>query len=612
MTAQYPAPAATRRRPSAGSILVALAVLLAALAAVPSSALAAPRATPGATPGDPPADAARAAPEAPSARSSKQTARAARHMIAAANPHAAAAGLAVLRAGGSAVDAAIAAQMVLNLVEPQSSGIGGGGFLLHYAARGGAVDAYDGRETAPAAATPDLFLNPDGTPRKFFDAVVGGLSVGVPGLLRMLEMAHRDHGRLPWRDLMAPAIALAENGFAVSDRLHGLVAGDRYLKTDPAAAAYFYDTDGAPLAVGRVRRNPALAAVLRRVAEEGADAFYTGPLAADLAAAVAAAPNPGRLTVADLAAYRAVKRTAVCAPYRAWRVCGMPPPSSGGITTLQILGLLEPFDLAALGPGAARAVHLVAEAGRLAFADRNAYLADPDFVPPPPGLLDRDYLRRRSGEIGPRALPGKAAPGDPGRKAALPPPADDGERGLSTTHLSVVDGDGNAVAMTTSIENVFGSRRMVHGFLLNNQLTDFSFRPRVDGRPVANRVAAGKRPRSSMAPTLVLDGAGRLVLAVGSPGGSRIIGYVAQAVIAVLDWKLDAQAAVDMGHFGNRNGATELEEGRPVAALKDALEALGHQVRVRPMTSGLHAVQVTADGLAGGADPRREGVALGD
>ena len=537
-------------------------------------------------------------------------ARAARQMVAAANPLAAEAGLDILRAGGSAVDAAIAAQLVLNLVEPQSSGIGGGAFLLHYDGETQELAAYDGRETAPAAATPALFLKADGEPMKFWDAVVGGRSVGVPGLPRMLELAHKDQGRLPWARLFEPAIRLAERGFAVSPRLHGLIAKDKHLKTFAETAAYFHGVDGKAHPVGHLLKNPAFAHTLRLLAAGGAEAFYRGTIAQGIAAAVrGAAGNPGAMTLADLAGYQAKRRTVLCRPYRAWRVCGMPPPTSGGVAVLQILGILESFDLVALKPNSAQALHLIAEASRLAFADRNQFLGDADFVAVPVDkLLDRAYLARRARLISPGATLGKAAPGLPTQKGAMPAQLDP----PSTSHLVVVDSRGNAVSMTSSIESAFGSRLMAGGFMLNNELTDFAFRPEVGGRPVANRVAAGKRPRSSMSPSLVLDQDGRLVLALGSPGGSRIIGYVTKALIAALDWKLDIQAAVSLPHAVNRNGATDLEADTPVAALKPALEALGHEVRLRKLTSGLHAIAVTPTGLEGAADPRREGVALGD
>ena len=539
-------------------------------------------------------------------------ARASRHMIAAANPLAAAAGLDILRQGGSAVDAAIAAQMVLNLVEPQSSGIGGGGFMLHFDAASGETSAYDGRETAPAAETPDLFLDGQGKPLRFLDAVIGGRAVGVPGLLAMLARAHRDHGRLPWARLFAPAIALAEKGFAISPRLHQLIARTPGLAAQATARRYFLTPALEAKPIGAILVNPAFAATLKTIAQFGPARFYGGAIAADIVATVrGASGNPGRLTMGDLAAYRAPVRPPVCRPYRQWRVCGMGPPSSGGVTTLEILGLLERFDLAALAPGSVDAVHLISEASRLAYADRGRYLADSDFVAVPvAGLLDRGYLARRGAMIDPARSLGRALPGTPApAPAVVGAPTTEGNQ---TTHLVVVDDAGNAVSMTSSVESAFGSRMMVRGFMLNNQLTDFSFRPVIDGAAVANRVAPGKRPRSSMAPTLVFDAKGRLKLAIGTPGGSRIIAFVAEAVIAVLDWNLDVARAVALPHHVNRNGPTELEAGTALEAIAPALAARGAAVVVRRLNSGLHAIAVTARGLEGGADPRREGVALGD
>ncbi|MFN6954686.1 MAG: gamma-glutamyltransferase [Acetobacteraceae bacterium] len=542
-----------------------------------------------------------------------------RHMIAAAHPLAAEAGLAMLRAGGTALDAAIAAQMVLTLVEPQSSGIGGGALLLHRDAASRAIAAWDGRETAPAAATPGLFLR-DGRPMPFFDAVVGGRSVGVPGAVRMLEAAHRAHGRLPWAALFEPAIRLAEQGFAVSPRLAQSIAADaERLSRDPGARALFFAPDGAPLPAGHLLRNPDLAETLRAAARDSADALHRGPIAEAIAAAVRGHPmNPGGMTPADLAGYAPVRRDAVCARYRVWQVCGFPPPSSGGVAVGQILGLLEHFDIAPLDPNGADAAHLLAEAGRLAFADRNLFLADADHVRVPVnGLLDPRYLMLRAQLIDrDRAIAAPRAGNPPWRDAAprLAPQPTQPEAG--TSHLSIVDAEGNAVAMTTTIESAFGARVVVRGFLLNNQLTDFAFVPEADGRPVANRVEPGKRPRSSMSPTLVLDAEGRLVAVLGSPGGARIIHYVARATVALLDWGMAPQAAAALPHVGTIGTALDLEAGTPLAALAPALTARGHAVRLMPMPSGLQIIAVSPEGasprLRGGADPRREGVVLGD
>jgi gamma-glutamyltranspeptidase/glutathione hydrolase len=533
-------------------------------------------------------------------------------MVAAANPLAAEAGREILGAGGSAVDAAIAVQLVLNLVEPQSSGIGGGAFLLHWDKTD--LVTLDGRETAPAAATPGHFLGPDGKPMAFYDAVVGGRSVGVPGTVRLLEAAHRRWGRLPWAQVFQPAIRLAEEGFSISPRLNGLLAQDKFLRNDPIARAYFYQDDGQPKPVGTVLRNPAFAQTLRAIAERGADAFYTGDIAADIAATVTGhTVNPGDMTLEDLKGYRVEERAPVCGPYRTWRVCGMGPPSSGGIAVLQILATLETRDMAALKPGP-EAVHWIAEAGRLAFADRALYLGDPAFVNVPVrGLLDPGYLKSRAALASPDRSMGIAKAGDPPfQKTDFPFAPSDGIE-FGTSHISIVDRDGNAVSMTTTIENGFGARIMAKGgFLLNNELTDFNFAPVEEGKPVANRVEAGKRPRSSMAPTIVFDGGNRPTALVGSPGGSQIIGFVAKTLVGILDWRLDPQVAVDLPNFLNRNGPTELEAGTEAAAWKAPLEAKGHEVRLVEMASGIQAVVVGPNGLTGGADSRREGVAIGN
>jgi gamma-glutamyltranspeptidase/glutathione hydrolase len=560
------------------------------------------------------------APELASGWTPKKAISTRHDMVAAANPLAVAAGHDILSQGGTAVDAAVAVQMVLNLVEPQSSGIGGGAFMLFHNGRNGLLTAYDGRETAPAAAKPDRFLGSDGKPLDFYDAVVGGKSVGVPGTLRMLELAHRQYGKLPWAKLFDAAIGLAARGFAVSPRLHAAIAGEKYLTQD-RTHAYFFNADGTPLAVGQTLKNPALAETLKRIAEEGADAFYKGDIARDIVETVRSHPtNSGDITEADLAGYKAKVREPVCGSYRMYKVCGMPPPSSGGITVLEILGILEPFDLKALGVESLISVHLFGEAGNLAYADRNVYLADPDFVPPPAGLTDRTYLHERSALIRFDTSLGRAKAGTPpvrpaeGRKLAQATlGVGEALEFASTSHISIVDKYGNALAMTTTIEDSFGSRLMTRGgFLLNNELTDFSFQPVDDGRPVANRVEAGKRPRSSMAPTIVYDAKGKVYMVAGSPGGSAIINYVAKTLIGVLDWNLDPQAAIDLPNVGSRNGPLELEKNTSAVALESKLKALGHETEVMEHTSGTQAIVRTRDGWIGGADPRREGTVAGD
>ena len=573
------------------------------------------------------------APESASGyRSDLQTRYATRHMAAAANPLAAEAGREMLRQGGSAIDSAIAMQAVLTLVEPQSSGIGGGALIVLW--DGKAVRTYDGRETAPAGASEKLFLQADGKPMPFTQAQIGGRSVGTPGVLRALELAHRKHGRLPWATLFEPAIKLAEQGFAISPRLHQLIAADSSMRRSPEMMAYFLNADGSPKAAGTLLKNPALAAVLKRIAEEGPDALYKGAVAEEIVAKVQGHANPGSLSLNDLQAYQAKERQPLCTDYKRWQVCGMPPPSSGGVAIAQILGTLNALQardpslaLATMKPRkssaaagiepAPEAVHLISEAERLAYADRAQYLADADFVPVPvQGLLDPGYLASRAALIGERSM-GTAQPGTPaGIQVAYAP--DRSPLRISTSQVVAVDDQGGAVSMTTTVESAFGSHLMVQGFLLNNQMTDFSFIPEENGQKVANRVEPGKRPRSSMAPTLIFDRAsGEFLATLGSPGGSQIIEYVAKSTIGLLDWNLDAQTAINLPNFGSRNGPTELERGQFSNELIQALKDKGHSVNEIDMTSGTQAIVRVRDAqgkasLAGGADPRREGQALGD
>ncbi len=549
-------------------------------------------------------------PEADTGYEPKQAVLARRFMVVAANPLATEAGVAVLRAGGTALDAAIAVQMVLGLVEPQSSGIGGGLFLLHWDQDRREVNSYDGRETAPMAARPGRFLDSLGRPMDRFEAFASGLAVGTPGALRALELAHRRHGRLPWASLFEPAIRLAQDGFPMSRRLNRLLHRERYLIADAAARALFYAPDGRAKPVGSVVVNAAYADTLAQIAAGGADAFYRGPIGVDMVRAVRGHLRPGDLAEEDLARYAAEERAPVCGSYRGRRICGMGPPSSGGVTLLAMLGLLERTGFDRASPGSEAAVHLFAEAGRLAYADRLRYIADPAFVPQPvAGLLDPAYLRARAALIGERAM-GAPRAGLPQGAVAL---ADAPEtEAAGTSHVSVVDAEGNAVAMTTTIENQFGSRIMVRGFLLNNQMTDFAFAPEFEGRPAANRLEPGKRPRSSMAPTFVFDREGRLQMVLGSPGGPAIINYVAKTLVGALDWGLDIQAAISLPNFGAAYGPTFIERGTAYEDLGDALAERGHTLNFSPQTSGLHGIERVQDGWRGGADPRREGVARGE
>ncbi|MCA3188115.1 gamma-glutamyltransferase [Cupriavidus sp.] len=616
-----------------GALAVGLTALLAACGTADKGA-GSPMATAPAGPASAPAAQA-AMPPAPEVSSGYRpdmtTTYAQKHMAAAANPLATEAGREILRAGGSAIDAAVAMQAVLTLVEPQATGIGGGAFIMYW--DGKRVQAYDGRETAPAGATENLFMRADGKPMEFSEGQIGGRSVGVPGVLRALEMAHREHGRLPWARLFQPAIRLADKGFPMSQRLYTQVAADKFMGGSPEMTAYFLDGQGKAKPVGTMIKNPQLAQTLREIAKSGPNVFYNGPIARDIAAKVNGHQNAGSLSEADLKGYKAKVRVPVCTDYRQWKICGMPPPSSGGIAIAQILGTLEALEkrdpryaLASLKPTKVDlpslmepnplAVHAIAEADRLAYADRGLYVADADFVPVDvAAMVNPDYLAERAALIGDKSM-GKAQPGTPpGVKVSFAP--DPSPPRISTSQIVAVDNRGGALSMTTTIESYFGSHIMVRGFMLNNQLTDFSFTPTENGKPVANRVQAGKRPRSSMAPTLVFDRqSGKLVAALGSPGGSQIIEYVSKTLVGLLDWDMDVQQAVGMANFGSRNGPTEVEKGLVTPQLVQALKQQGHQVAEIEMTSGTQAImRKTVNGKpvwAGGADPRREGVALGD
>lgn len=532
----------------------------------------------------------------------------ARHYLAVtAHPLATQAAAGILQQGGSAIDAAIAAQMMLTLVEPQSSGIGGGGFLLYYDAKRRQVQAYDGRETAPAKARSERFLDAAGEPLPFSKAVASSKAVGVPGLLAMLGMAHAAHGTKPWRVLFQPAIDQARKGFAISPRLYRLMHDDPLLCRSPTAAPYFCKPDGTPRAEGSRLANPALAATLRQLARQGPAALYQGQLGRDI---VATLGPEGDLDTTDLARYRAVQRPALCRPVLAYTVCGMPPPSSGGIAVIQMLSMLAPQNVGRYAPADTQFIHRFAEAGRLAYADRDHYVADPDFVAvPSEGLLDPGYLRKRAALISPERSMGHAAPGQPA--GAAQQGQDSLSERPSTTHMVIRDARGDIVSMTSSIEDAFGNRRMVDGFLLNNQLTDFAFEPVEDGQPVANRVEDGKRPRSSMSPIIVLDTKGEPLLAIGSPGGSAIINYVAQTLVAVLWQRQTLAAAVALPHFGSRNGSTELETNRGLEAQVPLLRGMGHEIKLIDLNSGLHGMMRRGPVWESGVDPRREGSAQG-
>jgi gamma-glutamyltranspeptidase/glutathione hydrolase len=558
----------------------------------------------------------RASPEAPTGTQSHALATAKRHMVSAANAIAAEAGREMLRAGGSAADAAIATQLVLNLVEPQSSGIGGGAFILYWDKAKGELKVFDGRETAPASATPDRFLV-DGRPMPFAQAVLSGLSIGVPGIVRLLEDVHRAYGKLPWAKLFEPAIRLAQAGFEVSPRLHLLLRLEDPADFVPAARRYFYTSTGSPLPIGHVLKNPEFAQTLRRIAEGGADAFYEGPIAEAIVAAVAEAPiAPGGMTPDDLKTYKVAERPPFCVFYRRSEICGVGPPSSGGTTVAQTLKLLEGFDLGK-GPDAALntdALHLIAEAEKLAYADRNRFIGDPDFVHVPmQGMVDDAYIAERRKLIDPQQAhdnpPAGAPPGSERQSFGI----DATLERAGTSHISIIDDAGNALAMTTTIEGAFGSHNWAAGFLLNNELTDFSFRPvDAEGRPAANAVGPGKRPRSSMSPTIVFGKDRQVEAVLGSPGGSRIILYVVKTLIAMLDWGFDAQQAADLINFGSQGRGFEVELDWPAVWMSLSLKPKGHMIVPALMNSGVHIVARRGGVLEGAADRRREGAALGD
>ena len=535
-------------------------------------------------------------------------------MAVAANPHAVDAALEMLRQGGSAVDAAIAAELVLGLVEPQSSGIGGGGFMLFYDARSERIGGYDGREWAPAGATATMFLDARGRPLAFMDAQASGLSIGVPLLVPMLKMAHDEHGRLPWAQLFEPAIRLAEDGFEVSPRLARFIAGYAErgrLRADFGTRAYFFDREGRPLAEGALLRNPQYAATLRAIAERGPGALTEGPIADAIVATARRGPRGGTLTLEDLRTAQPRRFEPVCGPYRVYRVCTTAPPSSGS-ALLQILGLYERARPRPQGAQSADDWAAFLWASRLAYADRDHYVADDQFVPVPTAqqMIAGDYLDERARLIDLARAPASVSAGAPAGQELYERWGREDSAENGTTHISIVDGWGNAVSLTATVEAPFGSQRMTNGFLLNNQLTDFARTPTINGRPVANAAAPGKRPRSSMVPAIVTDRDGDLVLVVGSPGGSAIVGYVARTTIGVLDWNMPVQDVISLSNATARTSPVVVEDARMPAGVADALRARGWELRnVGALEdSGLHVIRVTPAGLEGGADPRREGV----
>ncbi|AEX23504.1 gamma-glutamyltransferase [Vibrio sp. EJY3] len=554
------------------------------------------------------------APEQSTGVEQKQLKKAKNYMVTAANPIATQAGADVIEQGGNAIDAMVAVQLMLGLVEPQSSGIGGGAFLVYWDNDKQKLTTFDGRETAPLAATPQLFLDDNGQPLQFYDAVVAGRSVGTPGTVKLLWDTHQKYGKLEWKKIIQPIIKLAEQGFSISPRLASLIEGDaERLSRFPATKAYFFNPDGSPKSAGTTLKNPQYAQTLTAIAEKGAVAFYQGDIAQDIIDTVQNAPgNPGVLAQSDFNTYQIKQREPICVAYQNYDVCGMGPPSSGALTVGQILAISEHYDLKGWGSESAKSWQVIADASRLAFADRGKYMADQDYVPmPTAGLLDADYLKERASliEVG-KALP-EASAGNPPWSHAMNLSMDESIELPSTSHFNIVDKQGNVVSMTTTIENAFGSRLMVRGFLLNNELTDFSFRTHQDGTPIANRLEPGKRPRSSMAPTIMLKD-DKPYMAIGSPGGSRIIGYVAQTIIAHTQWDMDIQQAINQPRLLNRFGTLDIEQGTAATRLQPELEKIGFTTEIRDLNSGLHAIRITSDGLEGAADPRREGIAIGN
>ncbi|MFT5557905.1 MAG: gamma-glutamyltranspeptidase/glutathione hydrolase [Sphingobacteriales bacterium] len=553
------------------------------------------------------------APETATSYKQKTSVVANQYMVAAANPLAVEAGYQVLKNGGNAADALVAVQTVLGLVEPQSSGLGGGAFLVYYDAKLNVLTTFDGRETAPLAANPELFQDSDGEPLTFYDAVVGGRSVGTPGTVKLLATLHEKYGSKKWSELFQPAQKLANNGFTVSQRLASSIEKDKArLSRYPDTKAYFFTKNGEPLPEGSLLKNKKYAETLSVIAQKGEKAFYQGQIAEDIVNKVTGiTDNPGVLALEDFSTYKIIERQAVCAPYHQYSVCGMGPPSSGALTIGQILGIASHFDLKKLGADSPEAWQIIGDASRLAFADRGRYMADSDFVPMPEGLLNAEYLAERAKLIQPGKALSEVSPGSPPWKNAIALANDESIEFPSTTHIVITDREGNTLSMTSTVENGFGSRVMSNGFILNNELTDFSFSSYKDGYPIANRVEPGKRPRSSMSPSIIMEDS-KPYMALGSPGGSRIIGYVASTIIAHLDWGMGIQQAIDLPHLVNRFGTYDLEQGTEAIRFKKALEMMGYKVNIRDLNSGLHAILFKDGKLIGGADPRREGIALGD